>query len=75
MAREIKNREEISITRVYDAPRELLWKAWTDPEQLKRWWGPKAFTTPVSTIDLRVGGKYLSCMRGPDVGVITTRVV
>jgi uncharacterized protein YndB with AHSA1/START domain len=66
MAREIKNKEEITITRVYDAPRELLWKAWTDPEQIKRWWGPKIFTAPFVKIDLRVGGKYLNCMRGPD---------
>jgi uncharacterized protein YndB with AHSA1/START domain len=66
MAREIKNKEEITITRMFDAPRELVWKAWTDPEHFKRWWGPKSFTTPVSKIDLRVGGKYLNCMRGPD---------
>jgi len=66
MARKIKNKEEITISRVYDAPRELVWKAWTDPEHFKRWWGPKVFTTPFSKIDLRVGGKYLSCMRGPD---------
>jgi uncharacterized protein YndB with AHSA1/START domain len=66
MAKEIKNKEGITITRVFDAPRDLVWKAWTDPEHLKRWWGPKNFTAPVSKIDLRVGGKYLSCMRGPD---------
>lgn len=66
MAREIRHKDEIIITRVYDAPRELAFRAWTDPEYVKRWWGPKAFTTPVSKIDLRVGGKYLSCMRGPD---------
>ncbi len=66
MTQEIKNKEEIIITRTFDAPRELVWKAWTDPESMKRWWGPKNFTAPVSRIDLRVGGKYLSCMRGPD---------
>ncbi len=66
MAREIKNKEEITITRMFDAPRELVWKAWTDPEGMKRWWGPKDFTAPFCKIDLRVGGKYLSCMRGPD---------
>jgi uncharacterized protein YndB with AHSA1/START domain len=54
------------ITRVFDAPRALVWKAWTDPEHLMRWWGPKAFTAPVWKIDLRVGGKYLNCMRSPD---------
>jgi uncharacterized protein YndB with AHSA1/START domain len=54
------------ITRVFDAPRNLVWKAWTDPELVKRWWGPKEYTAPVVSIDLRVGGKYLYAMRGPD---------
>jgi uncharacterized protein YndB with AHSA1/START domain len=54
------------ITRVFDAPRELVWKTWTEPERVKRWWGPKIFTTPVVKIDLRVGGKNVYCMRGPD---------
>jgi len=57
---------DIVITRIFDAPRGEVWKAWTDPEHLKRWWGPKNFTSPFSKIDLRVGGKYLHCMRGPD---------
>jgi len=62
---------ELVITRIFDAPREQVWRAWTEPEVSKRWWGPKNFSTPVSTIDLRVGGKYLYCMRGagPD-GVV-----
>ncbi len=59
-------KREIVITRVFDAPRELVWKAWTDPERLKRWWGPKTFTAPFCTLDLRVGGTYLYCMRSPD---------
>jgi uncharacterized protein YndB with AHSA1/START domain len=58
--------QELVITRVFDAPRELLWKAWTDPERLMRWWGPKHFTSPFCEIDLRVGGKYLNCMRSPE---------
>ena len=66
MAREIKNKNELTITRIFDAPREKVWKAWTTPEEVKKWWGPKYFTAPVSKIDLRVGGKYLSCMRGSD---------
>jgi uncharacterized protein YndB with AHSA1/START domain len=57
---------ELVITRVFDAPRELVWKVWTDPERVKRWWGPKNFTAPVCTIDLRVGGAYLYCMRSPE---------
>jgi len=43
-----------------------VWKAWTDPELLKRWWGPKIFTAPVINVDFRVGGKYLYAMRSPD---------
>jgi len=56
---------ELVITRVFDAPRELVWKAWTEPEHFEKWWGPKDFTAPVVKIDLRVGGKYLYCMRSP----------
>jgi uncharacterized protein YndB with AHSA1/START domain len=54
------------ITRSFDAPRELVWKAWTDPEQVMRWWGPKGFTAPVAKIDFRTGGKYLYAMRSPE---------
>ena len=54
---------ELIITRIFHAPRELVWKAWTDPKHLMRWWGPKDFTSPVCKIDFRVGGKYLFCMR------------
>ena len=54
------------ITRIFAAPRELVWKAWTEPERLMRWWGPKNFTAPFCRIDLRVGGAYLSCMRSAE---------
>jgi uncharacterized protein YndB with AHSA1/START domain len=54
------------ITRVFDAPRELIWKAWTKPETSMKWWGPKGFTCPVCRIDLRVGGAYFNCMRSPE---------
>jgi len=57
---------ELVITRVFDAPRELVWKNWTDPELVKRWWGPEGFTAPYIKIDLRVGGESLYCMRAPD---------
>lgn len=57
---------ELVITRVFDAPREQVWKAWTDPEHFKKWWGPEHFTAPVSEIDLRVGGTYFNGMRSPD---------
>ena len=55
---------ELIITRIFDAPPERVWKAWTDPAEAKKWWGPKDFTAPTVKIDFRVGGKYLNCMRG-----------
>lgn len=57
---------EITITRVFDAPLELVWKAWTEPEHFMKWWGPKDYTAPFSEIDLRVGGTWLSCMRSAE---------
>jgi uncharacterized protein YndB with AHSA1/START domain len=48
--------QEITITRVLDAPRELVWKAWTDPDQVARWWGPPGVTTEKVTMDVRPGG-------------------
>ena len=54
------------ITRVFDVPRELVFKAWTEPERMKQWWGPKGFTCPVCRIDLCPGGKYLNCMRSSE---------
>ena len=48
---------DLIITRLFDAPRELVWKAWTQPERISPWWGPKGFTSPVFKIDLRVGGE------------------
>ena len=58
--------ENLEITRIFDAPRALVWKAWTDPEIVMKWWGPKGFTSPACKIDFRVGGQYLYCMRTPD---------
>jgi len=51
------------ISRVFDAPREVVWKAFTDPEHMKHWWGPKGSTVLVSKMDLRVGGTYLGALR------------
>lgn len=60
-----ENKNELVITRVFDAPKELVWKAWTTPEIVKKWWGPKDFTAPSIKIDFKVGGKYIYCMHGP----------
>lgn len=56
----------MTINRIFDTTPERLWAAWTDPELFKRWWGGKDFTCPACKIDLRVGGKYIACMRSPD---------
>ena len=56
---------DLIITRLFDAPRELVWKAWTAPERIRTWWGSIGFVSPVFKIDLRVGGEYHSCMRSP----------
>ena len=57
---------ELFITRTFDAPRELVWQAWTEPEHFKQWWGPKEYTCPFCQMDFRVGGKYLNCMRSTE---------
>jgi uncharacterized protein YndB with AHSA1/START domain len=60
------NGTSIKISRVFNAPPDRVWKRWTDPDQFLCWWGPKDFTGSYAKFDLRVGGKYLGCMRGPD---------
>ena len=60
---------EITITRVFNAPRALVFKAWTDASELAQWWGPKGFTNPVCELDVRVGGAIRIHMRSPDGSV------
>ena len=57
---------EIVLTRVFDAPREMVWEAWTDPKQLVLWWGPRGFSTTVLEMDVRTGGGWRMVMHGPD---------
>lgn len=57
--------KELTIKRTFDAPRELVFKAWTDPKLISQWWGPTDFTTPVSEVDGRKGGKLHIVMHGP----------
>jgi uncharacterized protein YndB with AHSA1/START domain len=59
---------EITITRVFDAPRALVFKAWTDPKHVAQWWGPQCFTNPVCEMDARPGGALRIVMRAPDGG-------
>ena len=58
--------DAVVIERTFDAPVDLIWQMWTDPEQFKNWYGPKGFTVPVADMDLSVGGKRLICMASPD---------
>lgn len=62
----VNETERMTVTRIFDAPRELVWKAWTDPKYVMQWWGPKGFTAPYCKIDFREGGKFHCCMRTPD---------
>lgn len=57
--------KQIEVTRTFNAPVEMVWKVWTDPELVKRWWGPKHFSAPVAKIDFREGGKSLVSMLAP----------
>ena len=57
---------ELVLTRIIDAPRELVFRMWTDPVHLAKWWGPRDFTNPVCEIDFRPGGALLIVMRAPD---------
>lgn len=57
---------ELTISREIDVPRERVWEAWTDPEQLKQWFTPRPYTTPECSIDLRPGGVFYTKMRDPE---------
>ena len=57
---------EIVVTRVLNAPRELVWQAYTDPKHVPNWWGPRGFTITVHEMDVRPGGIWRFMMRGPD---------
>jgi uncharacterized protein YndB with AHSA1/START domain len=57
---------EIVLSRIFEAPRELVWNAWTDPERVVCWWGPKGFTTTIHQMEVRPGGVWKLTMHGPD---------
>lgn len=57
---------EIAATRVFDAPRELVWRMWTDPKHVVHWWGPDGFTNTIHEMDVRPGGTWRFIMHGPD---------
>lgn len=66
---------EIIITRVFDAPRDLVFQAFTDPEHVDHWYGPRGFTTTTSAMDLKVGGAWHFVMRHSEYGEFKNRVV
>jgi uncharacterized protein YndB with AHSA1/START domain len=57
---------EIVIERIVNAPRELVWRAWTEADQIAKWWGPNGFTTTIHEMHVRVGGVWRFIMHGPD---------
>ena len=61
----MKAQHDIVLTRTFDAPVERVWRAWTDPGEVQRWWGPKRYTSPSVKIDLREGGRFVFAMRAP----------
>jgi uncharacterized protein YndB with AHSA1/START domain len=60
------DKKELKVERVFDAPRDLVWKAWTDPDQLAAWWGPRGWATTNYKFEFKPGGMWHYCMRGPD---------
>jgi uncharacterized protein YndB with AHSA1/START domain len=62
----VADKRELVIRRTFDAPRELVWKAFTELERARQWWGPKDFTVPVLEMDMRPGGAWHAVMRSPD---------
>ncbi|HUY70109.1 MAG TPA: SRPBCC domain-containing protein [Candidatus Baltobacteraceae bacterium] len=62
-------KREVTINRVFDAQVELVWRAWTDPDMLAKWWGPRGVTNPVCEVDARVGGKiHIVMLAGKEMG-------
>lgn len=63
---ELRGDREIVISRIFDAPREMVWQAWTNPDHISSWWGPGGFSAPPCEIDLRPGGQFRIDLNGPD---------
>ncbi len=62
MSDSANSKKAVVIERIFEAPIELIWQMWTQPDHFKKWYGPKGFTVPVADLDVRVGGKRLVCM-------------
>ena len=57
---------ELLLTRTLDAPIDLVWEAWTNPQHIAKWWGPNGFTNTITTMDMKPGGEWILTMHGPD---------
>lgn len=66
VSQESESDRQIELSRVFDAPRELVWRVWTTPEHIVRWWGPRGFTNTSHAMDVRPGGQWRFVMHGPD---------
>jgi uncharacterized protein YndB with AHSA1/START domain len=66
---------EITTTRLFDAPRELVWRVWTEPEHIAQWWGPNGFTNTIQSMDVRPDGVWEFVMHGPDGRNYPNRIV
>ncbi len=60
------NKRDLVVTRLFNAPLSLVWKAWSDPEYVRQWWGPAGFTSPLAQINFREGATSLVCMSSPE---------
>ena len=74
MPQQVQSKEFV-ISRVFDAPRDLLWRCFTEPERMKQWWGPKGVKVVKAEMDLRVGGTYLYAMQPPGGDVMWGKFV
>jgi uncharacterized protein YndB with AHSA1/START domain len=75
MAANATTDREIVIIRIVDAPRELVWQAWTEPQHIAQWWGPNGFRTTIHEMNVTVGGVWRYMMHGPDGTDYPNRVV
>ncbi len=66
---------ELLFSRVFDAPRHLVYEAWTNPKHVTKWWGPKGFTATIHEMDVRPGGNWHMVMHGPDGRNYNNRIV
>lgn len=60
----------VEVTKIFNASIDALWRAWSDPEMIKKWWGPKDYTCPNATLDFKEDGKYLFAMKDPEGQVV-----